>query len=63
MPNIELVILRGEILKLSELIMQESFPFCHISDTRICLAASKINDAAHKISKLTLKIPLNTTSN
>ena len=58
METNKLAILRGELLKLSETIMQESFPFCRVSDVHLSLAASKINDAAHKISKLAAEIPV-----
>jgi len=58
MKTNELAILRGELLKLSELILEKSYPFCKVSDYHLSLAASQINDAAHKISKLAAEIPI-----
>lgn len=58
METTKLTILRGEILKLTELIMDQSFGFCKSQDYHTSLMASKVNDAAHKISKLAAEIPV-----
>lgn len=54
----KLAVLRGEILKLAELILDESFGFCKSQDYHTSLMASKVNDAAHKISKLAAEISI-----
>jgi hypothetical protein len=56
MENEKLTILKKEIVALSDAILTESYPFCKHSDSHLSSAASKINDSAYKIKKLTSNI-------
>ncbi len=53
-PNLQLI--KADIDKLTDIIMNESYPYCETEYLHLSLAASKINDAAHQIKKLIQQI-------